>query len=110
MAARVVTLSRKSDHITPVMCKLHWLPIRERIIYKVLLLIFKIVIGGAPAYLAELISLYNLPRTLRSAPRKLLCEIPCKNSTYGRSLSVISPKLLNSLPDNVRNSSTAVQF
>ena len=97
-------------HHVPVMCKLHWLPIRERITYKVLLLTFKILIGEAPTYLAELISLYNPSRTLRSASRKLLCEIPCKTSTYGRSFSVISPKLRNSLPDNVRNSSTTLQF
>jgi hypothetical protein len=110
MAARVVTLTRKSDHITPVMYQLHWLPIRERIVYKVLLLTFKILIGEAPAYLSELISRYNPSRTLRSASRNLLCEIRCKTVTYGRSFSVISPKLWNSLPDDVRNSSTAAQF
>ncbi|XP_072030826.1 uncharacterized protein [Amphiura filiformis] len=45
MAARVITLSRKRDHITPVMCKLHWLPIHARIVFKLLLLTYKALNG-----------------------------------------------------------------
>ena len=35
-AARVVTGTRKYDHITPVLRDLHWLPVRHRIDFKVL--------------------------------------------------------------------------
>ena len=41
MATRIITLSKKLDHITPVMYKLHWLPIHARIIFKLLLLTCK---------------------------------------------------------------------
>ena len=34
VAARIVTLTRKYEHITPVLYNLHWLPIEERIIFK----------------------------------------------------------------------------
>ena len=37
-AARVITLTKKYDHITPVLKELHWLPVRKRIEFKILLL------------------------------------------------------------------------
>ncbi len=40
-AARVLTRSRKYDHITPILQSLHWLPINFRISYKILLLAYK---------------------------------------------------------------------
>ncbi len=40
-AARVLTRSRKYDHITPIFQSLHWLPIKFRISYKILLLAYK---------------------------------------------------------------------
>ena len=40
-AARVVTLAYKYDHITPVMKSLHWLPVSQRITFKISLLIYK---------------------------------------------------------------------
>ena len=110
MAARVVTLSRKSTHITPVMQELHWLPIRQRIVYKILLLTYKILVGEAPAYLSDLVSRYNPKRTLRSSSRALLSEKPCKTTTYGRSFSNVAPKLWNALPDNLRMSRTLTNF
>ena len=40
-AARVVTNTRKYDHITPVLNRLHWLPVSHRIIFKIQLLSYK---------------------------------------------------------------------
>ena len=34
-------MSRKRDHITPIMINFHWIPIRYRIQFKILLLAFK---------------------------------------------------------------------
>ncbi len=48
--ARVLTRSRKYDHITPI---LHWLPIKFRISYKILLLTYKALNGLAPVYLTS---------------------------------------------------------
>ena len=36
-AARILTKTRKFDHITPILKDLHWLPVRERINFKLLL-------------------------------------------------------------------------
>ena len=51
MAARVVCKIQKSEHITPVLRRLHWLPIKARIQYKILLTVYKCLNGMAPKYL-----------------------------------------------------------
>ena len=54
-AARLVTRTRFSDHITPVLRDLHWLPITFCIMYKILLLTYKFLHRLAPEYLTDLI-------------------------------------------------------
>ena len=66
-AARLVSLTNKYDHITPVMMQLHWLPVKERINFKILLTTFKALHGINPLYLCELISPYQPRRALRSS-------------------------------------------
>ena len=39
-AARIVTNTRKYVHITPILENLHWLPVRQRIHFKILLIIY----------------------------------------------------------------------
>ena len=53
LAAHVVTGSRKFDHITPVLRDLHWLPIRQRILFKLAMIVFKCLHDLAPSYLAD---------------------------------------------------------
>jgi len=52
-AARVVTRSRKFDHITPVLHELHWLPMVQRVRFKLALIVFKCLHGLAPSYLTD---------------------------------------------------------
>jgi len=52
-AAWEVTGTRKFDHITPVLCELHWLPVRQRIRYKLAMTVYKCLHGLAPTYLAD---------------------------------------------------------
>ena len=53
-AARLLTGTKKQDHITPVLASLHWLPVCFRIVFKILLFVFKFLNGLAPQYLTEL--------------------------------------------------------
>ncbi|KAI4881540.1 hypothetical protein NFI96_001572 [Prochilodus magdalenae] len=57
-AARVLVRTKKSAHITPILLQLHWLPVTERIHYKILLLTFKALHGLAPTYLSALLHPY----------------------------------------------------
>ena len=48
---RVVTRSSKFSHITPQLKKLHWLPVRYRVQFKIGLITYKILNQGQPVYL-----------------------------------------------------------
>ena len=61
-AARILTGTRKYDHITPVLRELHWLPVKERIDFKILLLTFKALNNMAPAYLKDTLRLQTIDR------------------------------------------------
>ncbi len=106
-AARVLTRSRKYDHITPILQSLHWLPIKFRISYKIILLAYKALNGLAPAYLTNLLSRYNPTHSLRLQNSGLLV-FPriAKFTKEGRTCSYLPPKLWNRLPDNIRDSDT----
>ncbi len=82
-AARVLTRSRKYDHITPILQYLHWLPIKFHIGYKILLLAYKALNYLAPAYLTYLLSRYNPTRSLRPHNSGLLVVPRIAKSTKG---------------------------
>jgi hypothetical protein len=49
--ARVVSGTRRRDHIRPVLKDLHWLPVTQRIDYKIALITRKVLSNGQPSYL-----------------------------------------------------------
>ena len=110
-AARVVSGSKKYDHITPVLKDLHWLPIRKRIEFKILLLTFKCMQGCAPLYLRELLVEQANTRTLRSNTKNLL-QIPLTNlKKFGdRAFCAYAPRLWNELPDNIKAADSVQNF
>ena len=56
-AARIVTNTRKYDHISPIFQKLHWLPVRQRIHFKIVLITYKYISDMVPEYLCEPVSI-----------------------------------------------------
>ena len=61
-AARVIACLSKFDHISDTLKELHWLPVEQRIIFKINLICFKILINLAPDYLIDLIHVYEPAR------------------------------------------------
>ena len=59
-AARLIFEESKSCHVTPLLKSLHWLPVKYRIIFKVILITFKTIHGLAPVYISELISIRDV--------------------------------------------------
>ena len=103
--------SSKYDHITPVLKELHWLPIKERIQFKTLVITFKALNGQAPEYLSELLCRKVNTRLLRSS-NEILLDIPkFKLKAYGQNAFCVSaPCLWNSLPNVVRNCTSINAF
>ena len=104
-AARLVLNLKQSDHITPALIELHWLPVKFRIIYKLCMLVHKSQNGLAPSYIKEMFKpISELPsRTaLRSASTHRL-YIPATRLNFGnRALSVAGVKHWNALPEQLR--------
>ena len=107
--ARILTRSPRRNHITPVLKQLHWLKVRERIRYKVLILAHKSFYETAPQYLSALVTRKDhLKNTRSSTDRYLLCTPPfindCSNTFLERSFLFSAPRVWNSLDESIRKS------
>ncbi len=102
-AARLLLRRRKHEHITPILRSLQWLPVHQRIDFKILLFVFKSLHNLAPVYLSELLHLYTPSRSLRSCNQALLVvphvRLKCRGE---RAFSVAGPRLWNTLPLEIR--------
>ena len=83
----------------------------SRIIFKILLLVYKSLNNLAPAYINRLLKNYKPSRNLRSVDQGLLTVPKSNQWTYGdRAFSVAAAKLWNSLPLDIRNSGSITLF
>ena len=103
-AARLILKVPKSEHITPFLKELHWLPIHLGIKYKIALLCFKALNGLCPLYIEDLLKPYVPGRILRSSGTNVLEEPQSRLKTYGdRSFSSYAPRVWNALPKHIRD-------
>ena len=104
VAARIVSCSPKSSHITRVLQHLNWLPVKVRIIFKIILLTYHCTNGSAPSYIMDLISKYTPRRSLCSSARCLL-DVPKKRLKTGglRTFSYAAPHKWNKLPIDINS-------
>ena len=111
-AARLVTRAFRYDHISPILQSLHWLPIKQRSLYKLLLITYKSQHSLAPDYIKRLISQYHPPRQLRSSTKGLLAVSHHSNTNlYGkRAFICAAPFLWNSLPSSIRDAPSVASF
>ncbi|XP_058024513.1 uncharacterized protein LOC131190935, partial [Ahaetulla prasina] len=106
-AARVIEGTARGSHVTPLLCRLHWLPVVFRVHFKVLVTTFKALHGLGPGYLRDRLLLpYASHRPVRSH-REGLLRVPstkqCRLAApRGRSFSVGAPTLWNELPPGLR--------
>ena len=112
-AAKVITGDKKHDHVTPILYDLHWLPIEQRIVFKLLLTCYKALNDVGPLYIKDLLPLAkDKGKGLRSSKDPLLLEDPrTHRATYGdRSFSAAGPREWNNLPLSIRQSPTVSSF
>ena len=104
-SARLTYCAHKFCHITPLLAELHWLPVRARIHYKILLITFKILHGLSPKYLSDLIRIqqplsYILYHLRRNDNGRLLerSSVKAKKTLGDRAFQAAVPFLWNKLP------------
>jgi hypothetical protein len=108
--ARIVTSSGRREAAMPILQSLHWLPVRQRIDYKLALITYKARTTSTPAYLASLLQLNDTGRVLRSSAAPTLF-VPRTRTEFGkRAFSVSAPLIWNSLPVAVRTSDSVSSF
>ena len=104
VAARIVTGADRQSHITPILSQLHWLPVHQRIVYKVLLLTYKALHSLAPIYISNMITTYHPARSLRSSHELLLTVPRTRLRSWGdRTFQFASASEWNALPSSIRN-------
>ncbi len=108
--ARILTRTRKYDHISPVLSTLHWLLIKHRIDFKILLITYKALNGLAPQFLSKLLSHYSPPCPLRFQNSGHLINLEYEIQLGGRSFFYLAAKLWNNLPKTVQEKDTFCQF
>jgi hypothetical protein len=111
-AARVIYYVGKYEHITPTLHRLHWLPVPQRVKFKILLLVYKALHGYAPDYIKDLINLETRSSySLRSNGQYKLVVPRTVRKTFGdRAFAHAGPQLWNSLPLWIKNAETLDQF
>ena len=95
--------SSSRGHVTPLLQDRHWLPIRQRVQYKLCMLVNRCLYGEAPSYLAEFVvptAISNNKAGLRSA-QSLSIIVPHTHPTL--AFSVAAPRAWNNFPPHIRH-------
>ena len=103
-AARLVTDTKRCDHISPVLRQLHCLPVRQRVLIKIATLVHRSLSGNALGYLADDCQLVADARVrqLRSTDTRTLVVSRTRSSFGDRTFAAAGPQVWNSLPPNLR--------
>ncbi len=103
-AAKLLTKSSKRSHVTPTLISLHWLPVKFRIHFKILIMVFRALHGESPVYIKGMLKPYNSIRNLRSSNQILLVVPRSRLKTKGDcAFEVVAPKLWKALPLELRS-------
>ena len=103
-AAKAVLGLYKHDSLGNTLKKLHWLPVQQRIEFKILLIVFKCLNSMGPEYLQSMLSY----RCVNTTP--VLIEPRTSTSLGDRAFQIVGPRLWNSLPDHAKTCNTLLSF
>jgi len=106
VAARLVTNASRRDHVTPLLCERHWLPIQQCMDYKLCVMVHRCLHERVPSYLLELITLSAAAHSragLRSSELRTVAVPRTVSSLGDRAFAVATPRARNSLPFFLRS-------
>ena len=101
----------KQVHVTPLFKDLHWLQVKDRINFKILLLTYRALNDLAPEYIKELVHCYRPAKDLRSGKLLQLAVPTTRLKTFGdRCFEAAAPKEWNKLPMYIKLSPSITSF
>ena len=110
-AAHLVTRTNRAERITPVLEQLHWLPVKQRVIFKILLQVYRSCNNSAPGYICELLHARSPTRFQRSNSKGLQLAVPRTRAAWRDcSFAKTGPQLWNALPVYIRQSDSLATF
>jgi len=114
-AARLVFSARKSEYITPLLRKLHWLKAPKRIQFRLCFHAYRCLNGTSPSYLTETLDLTadvgSRRWRLQSTSTSTLVIPSTRRTTLGdRAFPVAAARAWNDLPPSVRSAPSLLQF
>ena len=108
--ARVVTNAPRFSRSVPILKRLHWLPVKFRIHFKICAITFRTLKENQPAYLADLLVRPKCSKYLRSTNSNRFVVLRIKTKTGSRAFTISGPALWNALPVPIRNAKTILTF
>ena len=102
---------RRNDHVTPYFNQLKWMKVEMRRRYFICCLIYKVLEEKSPGYMLNELPLRKnlIRRALRTDPLEI--HIPlCKLEFLKKSFFIMGPEIWNSLPLQIRQSTTSLSF
>ena len=112
-SARLVARLGPYDHVSATLTDRHWLPIEQRIVFKLCVLMHHVHIGLAPSYLRECVTasadVTSRPRLRSTSSQRY--ERPRTRLKFGdRSFSSAGPRAWNSLPSSLQELTDSKTF
>ena len=112
---RTVRIILQADFKTPskeMFPELGWLTFTQRVQFHICVMVFKSLNSQAPEYLSNLLTKCSETnvRSLRSSKQEYLEVTFVRTTYYENSFSVTGQKLWNSLPIQIRQSSSLITF
>ena len=86
----------------PLLRYLHWLPVAQRIKYKIAMLMHRALTTGQPPYLSELLQCRTSLRTTRSTNMELLSVPVFRLELLRKAFRFAAPTVWNTLPIELR--------
>ena len=108
---RIIKKLPPRSHVSEHRVALHWLPVKERILYKMAVLTFVARSSGQPSYLAEQLTGHTTGRQLRSTADTSRLTVPLvKTKSAACAFRVAAPTVWNNLPQSIRDINSIDKF
>ena len=88
-----------------LLTELHWLPVKARVMFKVLVILFRVIMCTAPSYLKIIVDPIRQGYRLRSQN-----ELSRRTKLADRSKVVTGPKWWNDLPNYLKDIKSETRF